>query len=104
MPTCFAGEQVTVFEDGSYGCAPNLTAQSFGNPAPNCGGGTAYIDPSTSDWACTTPPQQQSSAGLTIFAVILAAAAFWYFGTTYGKKVSKLSTGDFSDFVPRRSS
>ena len=98
-PTCFAGEQVTVFDDGSYGCAATLNAQSFGNPSPACAG--AYIDPSTSDWACPPPPVQQSSGvGTLVFAVLIAAVAFWYFGGTAAKSVDKVSRGKFDDFLP----
>ena len=70
--------------------SPNqFTAADVGEPAPNCGGGSPYIDPNTSEWACTpAPPAPPSNPGsITMF--LLAAAVAGYLYWTYGTKTQK---------------
>jgi hypothetical protein len=79
-----------------------LTAESLGVPPPNCGGGSAYIDSSTNDWACTAPPvtQQQGGVGMLIFAVITAAVVFWYLGRPTAKTIEHVSKGQVGELLP----
>jgi hypothetical protein len=78
-----------------------LTAQSLGVDAPNCSGGSAYIDPSTNDWACPQVVQQQSGGmGMFIVAALIAFVAWKYFSYTASRTVSHVSQGEFDDFVP----
>lgn len=101
LPNCFAGQTLSVGADGSYVCRENFTAQTLGVEAPDCGGGTAYLDPLGS-WACTAPPVQQKSGGtaMVIFAVIVAAVAFWYFGKGSAEAIHRVSKGKLDDFSP----
>jgi hypothetical protein len=103
-PNCLAGETPVTFSDGTYGCQLTLNAQSFGNPAPNCSYGQAYIDQTTNDWACPTPPPQtqQSSGGLGMFIVAaLIAFVVWQFvAPKAAKTADKVSKGQFDDFIP----
>lgn len=72
-----------------------FTAQGVGIPAPDCQGGTAYIDDNTGMWDCTAPPPQTSShqsGGLTVFILAAAVAGYlyWKFGSDAQKKVGEM--------------
>lgn len=93
-PNCVSG-QVTTFDDGSYGCTPGVTAQSVGVAAPDCGGGSPYLD-GNGDWQCSAPPAPSSSGGLGSFLVSagLAVAAYFYFANKATSTYKSLSSGD----------
>ncbi len=62
-----------------------FTADNLGVPAPDCGGGTAYIDANTGEWDCTAPPPpapQSSTGGLSLFLIAAAVAGYlyWHYG------------------------
>jgi len=99
---CFAGQQLVVDPDGTETCVTTFNAQTLGNPAPNCSYGSAYIDPSTNDWACPAPPAPQQSSGLGMFlvAAIIAFVAWQMLVPKVAKSSERVSKGDFSDFLP----
>jgi hypothetical protein len=99
-PNCVAGQQATALDDGSYACSPGITAQSIGVSAPNCHGGSPYLD-GNGDWQCSAPPPppvaaSSSSGGTGAFlaAAALAIAAYVYFGTKAAKTYGAFASGD----------
>jgi hypothetical protein len=73
-----------------------VTAQSLGIPAPDCAGGSAFVD-DNGEWQCTAPPPVASSsggAGVFLVAAALAIAAYWYFGNKAAKTYRSFSSGD----------
>lgn len=93
-PTCMDG-QVTTFDDGSYGCTPGVDAQSIGVAAPDCGGGSPYLD-DNGDWQCTAPPAPQQSGGTGAFlvAAAIAVAAYVYFTQKATRTYQAVRSGD----------
>jgi hypothetical protein len=103
QPNCVAGQQPTTFDDGSYGCTPGITAQSVGAAAPDCGGGSPYLD-NNGDWQCTAPPPPASTdstgaAGAFLVAAVIAVAAYVYFGTKAAKTYDTFASGDPSKIL-----
>lgn len=74
---------------------PNqFTADAVGIPAPDCGGGSPYIDQNTGMWDCTAPPaastSQSGSASVLIFAGVVAGLLFWKYGQDWAGKAKVL--------------
>ena len=71
-----------------------FTAQGVGVAAPDCGGGTPYIDPNTGMWDCTAPPPappaQSGSLSLFLLAAAVAGVLYWKFGGDAQKKLGAL--------------
>ena len=95
QPTCMSGQQVTTLDDGSYACTSGVNAQSVGVAAPNCNGGSPYLD-DNGDWQCSAPPTNQTSggAGLFLVAAAIAVAAYIYFGSKAAKTYDAFASGD----------
>jgi len=77
--------------------SPNqFTAQDVGIPAPDCGGGTPYIDDNTGMWDCTAPPPQPADQSGSVSIFLLAAAVAGYLYWKYGSEFQKKAEAIFS--------
>jgi hypothetical protein len=95
QPNCMSGQKLATLADGSYSCTSGITEESIGVDAPDCGGGSPYLD-DDGDWQCTAPPVEQQGGGLGMFFVAagLAVAAYYYFANKTVATYKKISSGD----------